>query len=268
MKKAALVLVAVVIVAAVVVGVRGRTALWPFRPTATAVVEPAPTKPPPVAPQQASDIARGDVSIDPRRQQLIGVRTVPVKRTSLEQTIRTVGTVRYDETRQSDVNVKVEGWIRDLYVDYTGQPISRGQPLFTLYSPEILTTENEYLLALKTRDQVQQSQIPDARLRADQLVAAARQRLTLWDVPTEQIRQLEETHQPHDVVPFRSPVSGYVLEKQAVKGLHITPGQSLYKVADLSVVWIEADVYENELTLVRSGACCKCDTCGATSGCS
>ena len=107
---------------------------------------------------------------------------------------------------------------------------------------------------MKTRDQVQQSQIPDARLRADQLIVAARQRLALWDVPVEEIRQLEETRQVHDVVPFRSPVSGYVLEKQAVKGLHIMPGQSLYKVADLSVVWIEADVYENELTLVRSGA--------------
>jgi membrane fusion protein, copper/silver efflux system len=98
---------------------------------------------------------RGDVTIDPRRQQLIGVKTVPVVRQTVDQTIRTTGAVRYDETKQADVNVKVEGWIRDLYVDYTGQAVQRGQPLFTLYSPDLLNTQNEYLLALKTRDQVQ-----------------------------------------------------------------------------------------------------------------
>ena len=99
--------------------------------------------PPPVAPQPTP---RGDVTIDPRRQQLIGVKTVPVTRETIDQTVRAVGAVRYDETKQADVNVKVEGWIRDLYVDYTGQPIQRGQPLFTLYSPDLLNTQNEYLL--------------------------------------------------------------------------------------------------------------------------
>src|SRR5438067_1435735 len=122
---------------------------------------------------------RGSVAIDPRRQQLIGVRTVPVTRAALAQTVRAVGVVRYDETRLADVNLKVEGWIRDLYVDYTGQAVQKGQPLFTLYSPDLLTTENEYVLALETRDQLHQSVIADARQRADALVASARQRLTL-----------------------------------------------------------------------------------------
>ena len=196
---------------------------------------------------------RGDVTIDPRRQQLIGVTTVPVTRQTVDQTVRAAGVVRYDETKQADVNVKIEGWIRDLYVDYTGQPIQRGQPLFTLYSPDLLNTQNEYLLALKTRDQMQQSTIADARERADSLVASARQRLLAWDLPAEDVQKLAETRQVVDAVVFRAPVSGFVIEKQAVKGLHVMPGQSLYKVSDLSVVWVEADVYESELAAVRVG---------------
>ena len=197
---------------------------------------------------------RGPITIDPRRQQLIGIRIVPVAHKPIEQIVRAVGLVRYDETRQSEINLRVEGWIRDLYMDYTGQPIQKGQPLFTLYSPDLLTTQQEYLLALKTRDQVQGSVIADARERADQLVAAARQRLVLWDLPPEEIRILEEKRQPLEVVTFRSPVSGFVIEKEALRGMHIMPGQTLYRVADLSVVWVEADVYERELSAVRRGA--------------
>jgi Cu(I)/Ag(I) efflux system membrane fusion protein len=196
---------------------------------------------------------RGDVTIDPRRQQLIGVKTVPASRQTIDQTVRAAGAVRYDETKQADVNVKVEGWIRDLYVDYTGQPIQRGQPLFTLYSPDLLNTQNEYLLALKTRDQLQQSTIADARERADGLVASARQRLLAWDLPADDLQKLDETRHAVDAVVFRAPVSGFVVEKMAVKGLHVMPGQSLYKVSDISVVWVEADVYESEIAAVKVG---------------
>jgi RND family efflux transporter MFP subunit len=208
------------------------------------------------APPKASEPAttqRGDVTIDPRRQQLIGVRTAPVTREPMQHTLRTVGVVRYDETSLADVNLRLEGWIRDLYVDYTGQPIQRGQPLFTLYSPDLLATQHEYLLALKTRDQMQGSVIPEARERAEQLVASARQRLALWNLPDEEIRALEEKRQAPDVVVFRSPASGFVIEKQALRGMHVMPGQTLYKVANLSVVWVEADVYEQEMALARVG---------------
>ncbi len=205
-------------------------------------------------PAAAAGTPRGDVTIDPRRQQLIGVRTVPVKREAVAQTIRAVGQVRYDETRLADINLKLEGWIRELYVDYTGQVVRKGQPLFTLYSPDLLTTENEYLLALKTRDQMQQSVIPDARQRADDLVTSARQRLTLWDLPEQTIRQLEETRRADSAVVFRSPADGFVIEKQVVAGQHLMPGQTAYKVADLTTVWVEADVYEIELAGVRVGA--------------
>ena len=221
---------------------------------------------PPTAPVATADVpkpedqaapgaatARGEVVIDARRQQLIGVRTTPVVRATLSQRIRTSGTVRDDETRLADVNVKVEGWIRDLFVNYTGQPVTRGQALFTLYSPELLATEQEFLLALRTRDQLQSSQIADARRSADELVASARQRLALWDLPPDEIRALEERRVPHEALTFRSPAGGVVVEKQAVKGMHVTAGQTLYKIADLSVVWVEADVYESELSLVGLG---------------
>jgi RND family efflux transporter MFP subunit len=201
----------------------------------------------------SSETQRGDVSIDSRRQQLIGVRLARVERTSLASTIRTTGVVRYDETRLSEVNLKLEGWIRDLYVDYTGQPVRRGQRLFSLYSPDLLATQSEYLLALKTRDQIKGSQVADARDYADRLVDAARQRILLWDLSPDDIRTLDETRQPRTEVTFTSPASGYVIEKQALQGMHVMPGQTLYKIADLSVVWVEADIYEQDMPFVRVG---------------
>ncbi len=197
---------------------------------------------------------RAEVNIDPRRQQLIGVRTAPVERRVLTKSIRAVGTVRYDETRLADVNVKVAGWIEELYVDYTGQFIEAGQPLFTLYSPELLTTQQEYLLALESRAQLRDSQIADARVYADRLVGAARQRLTLWDLPLDEIEALEERREPRRTMPFRAPVGGFVIEKRVVRGQHVSAGMSLYTIADLSAVWVEADLYEQELPLVREGA--------------
>ncbi|MGE0813838.1 MAG: efflux RND transporter periplasmic adaptor subunit [Vicinamibacterales bacterium] len=205
------------------------------------------------APSAGSSTPRGEVVIDARRQQLTGVNTALVTRGPLRHELRAVGVVRYDETRLADVNLRLEGWIRELYVDYTGQPIRRGQPLFTLYSPELLTTQQEYLLALQTRDQMQSSVIPDARQRADQLVASARQRLVLWELPDEEIRALDETRRAPDVVTFRSPVAGFVIEKVAMQGMHVAAGQTLYKVADLSTVWVEADIYEQELATIRVG---------------
>jgi RND family efflux transporter MFP subunit len=254
MKRSLLALVAVLALAIAVY------VIWARRPPPSLTsTQPAAAPARAALPASGSDKAspttpRGDVTIDPRRQQLIGVKTVAVTRASLAQAVRAVGAVRYNETRLTDVNVKVEGWIRTLYVDATGQPIQKGQPLFTLYSPDLLNTQQEYLLALKTRDQLQQSTIADARSRADDLVASARQRLALWDLPADALRTLEENRQAVEAVVVRSPASGFVIEKQALTGLHVMPGQSLYKVADLSTVWVEADVYESELAGVRVGA--------------
>ena len=200
-----------------------------------------------------ADVARGDVFIDPQRQQLIGVRLAAVTNEAIAGVVRTTGVVRYDETRLTDVNVKLEGWIRDLRVAYTGQLVRQGQPLFTLYSPDLLTTQNEYLLALKSRDQMQSSQVADAREYGKRLVDAARQRLSLWDLSTEQLAELERTRKPVEAVTFTSPASGFVLEKTAIQGMHVTPGQTLYKLADLSSVWVEADVYEQDIARLRTG---------------
>jgi Cu(I)/Ag(I) efflux system membrane fusion protein len=261
MKRAVFILLVVVaVVAAVGYAFRARVRLKPDTTTgATVRLKPDTTSDAPLKADATSDAAaaptpRADISIDPRRQQLIGVRTAPARRIPLAQTIRTTGSVRADETRQTDINLKIEGWIRDLYVDYTGQAVRKGQPLFTLYSPDLYTTEQEYVLALKSRDQMQSSQIPEARDRADQLVASARQRLLLWDIPAEEIKALEDRREPQNAVLFRSPVDGVVMDKQAVKGAHMMPGQTLYKIADFSTVWVEADVYETEMPLVRVGA--------------
>jgi RND family efflux transporter MFP subunit len=197
--------------------------------------------------------ARAEVVIDPRRQQLMGVRTVPAERRTLTRTTRLVGLVAYDETRLVDVNIRVEGWIEQLYVDYTGKFVKQGEPLFAIYSPELVTTQNEYLLALRTRDQLRQSQIADAREYADRLVQAARQRLELWDIPPDQLQMLDEQREALRTMVFRSPASGYVIDKQAVKGQRVSPGMNVYRIADLSRVWIEADVYEQEIEAVQVG---------------
>lgn len=201
----------------------------------------------------AAATPRAAIQLDTRRRQLLGVRLVRVERRAIERPIRAVGIVRYDETRLADVNLKLDGWIRKLYVNATGQPVRRGQPLFEIYSPELLATENEYLLALSTRDTMQQSQVVEARTQAERLVESARQRLQLWDLPAEELQKLDKTRRGSATVTFYSPVNGFVIEKPAIEGMHVSAGQTLYKVADLSTVWIEADVHESDAAFVRAG---------------
>jgi Cu(I)/Ag(I) efflux system membrane fusion protein len=231
----------------------GSAAIWRWHPwTIQSVPEQRAAAQPP-APAMPQSVSRGGVSIDPRRQQLINVRTVKAARANLGNAIHAVGAVRSDEARVIDVNVKLEGWIRDMSVDYTGRAVRRGEPLLTLYSPELLAAEHEYTLALTARDAMQASVIADAKQRADTLVSAARQRLALWDLSDEEFRDLETTRRPKDTLVVRSPANGFVIDKPAVNGAHVTPGQTLYKIVDLSVVWIEADVYQTELASVHVG---------------
>ena len=210
---------------------------------------------PPSAEQPAttSTEPRVAVNLDTRRQQLIGVRTAPVERSTLTPSIRTIGVVRYDETRQTDVNVKIEGWIRDLYVNFTGQPVAKGQPLFQYYSPDLLATEKEFVLALQTQERMAQSAIADARDYSAQMVDSTRQRLALWDLDPEEIKGMQETRDSNGITTFRSPTDGYVIEKPALQGLHVMPGQTLFKIADLSTVWVEAEVYEQDAPFMEVG---------------
>jgi RND family efflux transporter MFP subunit len=197
--------------------------------------------------------ARGEVVIDPRRQQLIGVRIVPVRRTTISGEVRAPGVVRFDETRQAEITTKIDGWIRDLRADYTGRTITRGEQLFTLYSPALLAAQNEYLLAHRGHASAASAEIETVRDHAERLVQAARERLLRWDLSDADIRALEERGRPADTVPFRSPVSGTIVEKLTVEGMRVTAGQTLFRVADLSVVWVEADVPEQDLASVRIG---------------
>lgn len=205
------------------------------------------------APANPEGTPRAAIQLDTRRRQLLGVRLARVERGAIERPVRAVGIIRYDETRLADVNLKLDGWIRSLYVNATGQPVRRGQPLFEISSPELLATENEYLLALATRDRIQQSQVAEARTQADRLVESARQRLQLWDLPADEVQTVERTRHASATVTFRSPVSGFVIEKTAIEGMHVEAGQTLYKVADLSTVWVEADVHESDAAFMKVG---------------
>jgi len=193
------------------------------------------------------------VKITPEKQQLIGVRTERVKYLTLDKTIRTVGMVEVDETKLTDVNTKIDGWIEELYVDYTGQLVKKGQPLLAIYSPELVATQEEYLLALRARKQLQDSPFPDIARSGDSLVEAARRRLELWDIPASEIKAIERSGEPIKTLLLFAPFTGYVMERRATEGMYVRAGMPLYRLADLSTVWVQADIYEYELPLVKVG---------------
>jgi RND family efflux transporter MFP subunit len=195
----------------------------------------------------------GAVRISPVRQQLMGVTTAMADYRPVEKTIRTVGQVSIDETRLADVHVKVSGWIERVFVDYTWQPVKKGDPLFTIYSPDLLATEQEYLLALRARASLAASPFQDVSSGTGALLEAARHRLALWDLTDAQIRQLEETGKPQREITYYAPASGYVMERNALPNQYVTPDTELYKLVDLSRVWVQTDVYEFEMPSVSLG---------------
>jgi Cu(I)/Ag(I) efflux system membrane fusion protein len=178
------------------------------------------------------------VSIDASQQQLIGLRTATVDRGPIGGALRTAARVSVDETRVRKVNVKVPGYVEHVFLDFVGKPIRKGQPLFSLYSPELLATENELLMAL----------------RGDpSLVAAARRKLELWDVPELELQRLEKEGVAAKAITFVSPASGVVTKKDLVEGARLEAGAMPYEVVDLSTVWVLADVYETDLRFVEPG---------------
>ena len=193
------------------------------------------------------------VQIDPVTIQNIGVKTMVVKKQPLKRTVRAVGRVDYDETRIMDVNSKIAGWVEELYVDYTGQWVEKGQPLLALYSPELVAAQEEYLTALDYAERMRDGAMRDAAQNAEDLLVAARQRLLYWDISTGQIAELEKTRRVGRAMPILAPRSGIVTHKDVLEGAYIGSGQHLYRIADLSVVWIYADVYEYEMPWVSKG---------------
>jgi Cu(I)/Ag(I) efflux system membrane fusion protein len=191
------------------------------------------------------------VSIDPARQQLIGLRTAEVKRERVGGSWRTVGRVQVDPTRVRKINVKVEGYVEKIFVDFVGKEVKRGQRLFSLYSPELLSAQNEYLLALRTRKALSSGGV--LADNGDALVASSRRKLELWDVPESEIEQLERTGQASKRLTFVSPISGVVTGKNLVEGSRLAAGDTPYEISDLSAVWVMADAYEADQPKVKVG---------------
>jgi RND family efflux transporter MFP subunit len=193
------------------------------------------------------------IKVSPERQQLIGVKTGVVERRPMNKVVRTVGLVDYDEKRIAHIHTKISGWIEDLYVDYTGKLVEKGEQLLTIYSPELVSTQDEYLLALKGRKELGSSTLREVSLGSSRLYEATRRRLLLWDITEEQIDELERTGEPNTKMSLHSPIDGFVLHKGAFEGKYVSPNDELYTIADLSVVWIYADIYEYELPFIHVG---------------
>lgn len=207
----------------------------------------------PVAPSQDTGPGQAYAMVAPLKQQLIGVKTMVVEKRPIETVVRAVGRVDYDEQRIAHVNLRISGWVEDLFVDYTGQVVRKGQPLFTLYSPDLVTTQDEYLLALRARDKVTDSPIPEVHQQADQMVEAAHDRLRLWTLTDEQINDLAKRGKAQTYVTIYSPSRGYVIDKTVFKGMFVQPDMRLYTIADLSMVWVNAEIYEYEVSFVGLG---------------
>jgi Cu(I)/Ag(I) efflux system membrane fusion protein/cobalt-zinc-cadmium efflux system membrane fusion protein len=202
---------------------------------------------------EAEDLEEAPITIDPVLVQKIGVVSVPAKVTDLPRVSRTVGILDFNAERISWINIKFEGWIEKVHVSYIGQEVRKGQRLFEIYSPELVTTQEEYLRALQYRRSLEHSAREATRRQAEDLVAATRERLRYWDIGPEQIRRIEETGRVQRRIAVPSPADGIVAEvlKDALEGMYVRPGMNLYKIVDLSTLWVHADVYEDDLPWVR-----------------
>lgn len=193
------------------------------------------------------------ISVDPQTLQSMGVRTAKAEIRPLSRVIRAVGKVMYDERRLSVVNTKVDGWVTRLYVKITGEPVQKGQKLISMYSRELVPAQREYLLALKNLKTIGKSTFPEMAEGARRLAEASRLRLEYFDITPSQIAELERTGQVRKELTLNSPVRGIVTERMVTEGQFVTAGMTLLKVADLSTVWVEGDIYEYELPWIAVG---------------
>jgi membrane fusion protein, copper/silver efflux system len=193
------------------------------------------------------------VQITPEKQQLIGVKYEQVEAGGGSRTIRAVGKVAIDETRIGHVHTKVEGWIDKVFVDFTGKLVEKGQPLLTIYSPDMLASQRELLLAAKAKIVMKDSALPSSFDQSESLLLATRRRLELWDLSDAQIDQVLKTGEPIKNITLYSPMSGYITDRKAFPQLKIMPDTDLYTIVDLSHVWIMADVFEYEAPNIRLG---------------
>jgi membrane fusion protein, copper/silver efflux system len=212
-----------------------------------APVTPAAT-PPGTAPQE------GAIFVASEKQQLIGMRSVAAEMGTLTKDIRIVGKVSYDETKLTHIHSKVSGYIEEVFADSVGKPVQAGDPLFTIYSPDLVATEQDFLLALKSRTLLRGSTLASAAQGSENLIAAARERLRLWDVTEADIQSLESEGRVKHAITVYSPITGVVMERAAYHhGTFVDPTKDLFTIVDLSRVWILGEVYETDLPLIRTG---------------
>lgn len=202
---------------------------------------------------QTASMPAGTVKIAADKQQLIGVRTGTVERQPMVRIVRTTGQLTADETKIAHIHVKLNGFIDKVFVDYVGQLVKKGQPLFTLYSPDLVATQEEYLIAKRGEKTLGTSQFAEVSQGSQSLLRSARQRLKLWDISDEQIKKLDETGEVSKTLTFYSPIGGFVMERKAFPQTAITPDMDLYLISDLSTIWVDADVYEYEVPFVKVG---------------
>ncbi len=196
------------------------------------------------------------IRVDPSFLQNFAVRTAVAERGSIPIEIRTIGILTYNERDIASVNTKFEGWIEKAYVNYIGEPVEKGQVLFEIYSPDLVTTQQEYLAALDYVNRLESNNaVPEAIGRAHSLLESARERLRYWDITEDQIDELRQTRKLRRTLKILSPVSGVVVAKmdRSLEGMKVTPGMNVYKIADLSTVWAEIEIYEYQLAHVRLG---------------
>jgi membrane fusion protein, copper/silver efflux system len=216
----------------------------------------SPVAPAPAGANKTDDISTmevGTVQITPEKQQLIGVKYAQVETGGGSRTIRAVGKVAIDETRIGHVHTKVEGWIDKVFVDFTGKLVEKGQPLLTIYSPDMLASQRELLLAAKAKTIMQDSALPSGFDQSESLLLATRRRLELWDLSEAQIDQVLKTGEPIKNITLYSPMTGYITDRKAFPQLKVMPDTDLYTIVDLSHVWIMADVFEYEAPNIRVG---------------
>jgi RND family efflux transporter MFP subunit len=193
------------------------------------------------------------IRIDPVTIQNMGVRLGRVKRKPLSKYIRAFGNITYDERRIYTVNTKFNGWIEKLYVNFVGETVKKGQPLFEIYSPELVTAQEEYLLALQQNRDLKDSSYARIREGAQRLLKASHTRLRYWDLSEKQIKKIENTGNVQKTLTIYSPARGVVIKKNAFQGHYVKAGQHQYEIADLSKVWVDVDIYEYEFPWVRKG---------------
>jgi membrane fusion protein, copper/silver efflux system len=195
----------------------------------------------------------GTIRVSPEKQQLIGVRFGTAETTAGTHTFRAAGKVMMDETRVAKVQTKIAGWIDRVFVDFTGKLVEKDQPLLTIYSPEMLASQQEYLLALRGKELMKASPLAGSVEQSESMLKAARKRLELWDLSDGQIEQITRTGEPLKNITVLSPIGGYVMARNAFPKQRITPETELYTVADLSRVWVMADVFETDAASIRTG---------------